>query len=133
MTPSLSIEQYKMIMASEFLLEVKHVQAAYGDSQVLFDISLSVRKGEVATLLGRNGMGKTTTVKTLMGVVRAKAGGVRFRGEDITSSRPDQIARMGIAVVPEGRNIFPNLTVRENLVAYAGVSVFLWARRFDII
>ena len=119
MTPSLSIEQYKMIMASEFLLEVKHVQAAYGDSQVLFDISLSVRKGEVATLLGRNGMGKTTTVKTLMGVVRAKAGGVRFRGEDITSSRPDQIARKGIAVVPEGRNIFPNLTVRENLVAYA--------------
>lgn len=106
-------------MASEFLLEVDHLQAAYGDSQVLFDIGFSIRAGEVATLLGRNGMGKTTTVNTLMGVLRARSGSVRFRGKDITAYRPDKIARLGIAVVPEGRNIFPNLTVQENLVAYA--------------
>jgi len=106
-------------MASEFLLEVDHLQAAYGDSQVLFDIGFSIRTGEVATLLGRNGMGKTTTVNTLMGVLRARSGSVRFRGEDITAYRPDKIARLGIAIVPEGRNIFPNLTVQENLVAYA--------------
>ncbi len=101
------------------LLEVEALEAAYGSSQVLFGIAFDIRAGEVATLLGRNGMGKTTTVRALLGLTRAKAGSVRFRGERIERLAPDRIARMGLAVVPEGRQIFPNLSVRENLVAFA--------------
>ncbi|WP_413816610.1 ABC transporter ATP-binding protein [Piscinibacter gummiphilus] len=104
---------------SEALLEVVGLETAYGSSQVLFGIDLSIRQGEVATLLGRNGMGKTTTVRSLLGLTRAKAGQVRFRGERIEALSPDRIARMGLAVVPEGRQIFPNLSVRENLLAFA--------------
>ncbi|MES2537853.1 MAG: ABC transporter ATP-binding protein [Pseudomonadota bacterium] len=106
-------------MNTEALLEVEHLQAAYGASQVLFDISLTIRPGEVVTLLGRNGMGKTTTVKTLMGIVPTRSGAILFRGEAIADHASDRIGRMGIALVPEGRQIFPNLTVRENLVAFA--------------
>jgi len=87
---------------------------------VLFGVDLEIRAGEVATLLGRNGMGKTTTVRSILGLTPAKGGAVRFRGERIERLRPDRIARGGIALVPEGRQIFPNLTVRENLVAFAG-------------
>ncbi len=101
------------------LLEVSHLQASYGTSQVLFDISFSIRSGEVATLLGRNGMGKTTTLRALMGLTPASAGEVRFRGERIEAWSPDRIARMGLAWVPEGRQIFPNLSVQENLLAFA--------------
>lgn len=101
------------------LLEVEGLKAAYGSSQVLFGIAFDIRAGEVATLLGRNGMGKTTTVRALLGLTRARAGSVRFRGERIERLAPDRIARMGLAVVPEGRQIFPNLSVRENLVAFA--------------
>ncbi|AVS81076.1 MULTISPECIES: ABC transporter ATP-binding protein [Paracidovorax] len=101
------------------LLEVEGLEAAYGSSQVLFGIAFDIRAGEVATLLGRNGMGKTTTVRALLGLTRARAGSVRFRGERIERLAPDRIARMGLAVVPEGRQIFPNLSVRENLVAFA--------------
>jgi branched-chain amino acid transport system ATP-binding protein len=88
-------------------------------SQVLYGISLSVNPGEAVTLLGRNGMGKTTTVRSIMGLTRARAGEITFRGRRIERESPDRIGRMGIALVPEGRQIFPNLSVRENLVAFA--------------
>jgi branched-chain amino acid transport system ATP-binding protein len=101
------------------LLEVSQLAAAYGESQVLFDIGFSIRAGEVATLLGRNGMGKTSTVRAICGLLPARAGTLRFAGQDMTGTRPDRIARQGIALVPEGRQIFANLTVKEHLVAFA--------------
>jgi branched-chain amino acid transport system ATP-binding protein len=101
------------------LLEVQNLEAGYGASQVLFGMSLAIDAGEVATLLGRNGMGKTTTVKSLLGLVKPLSGSIRFRGERIDGLSSDRIARMGIAVVPEGRHIFPNLSVEENLKAFA--------------
>jgi branched-chain amino acid transport system ATP-binding protein len=81
---------------------------------------MQVNQGEAISLLGRNGMGKTTTVRSIMGLTRARAGTIRFRGTRIERESPDRIGRMGIALVPEGRQIFPNLSVRENLVAFAG-------------
>ena len=101
------------------VLEVTALAVAYGSSQVLFGVNLSVQPGEVATLLGRNGMGKTTTVKTVLGLLKPLGGSVRFLGERVDGLAADQVARMGLAVVPEGRQIFPNLSVRENLVAFA--------------
>ena len=101
------------------LLEVSALEAGYGPSKVLFGVDLSIGQGEVATLLGRNGMGKTTTVKAMLGLLRSTGGAIRFRGERIERWTPDRIARAGVAVVPEGRQIFPNLTVQENLVAFA--------------
>lgn len=101
------------------LLEIEGLQTAYGLSQVLFGIDLRVQAGEVATLLGRNGMGKTTTVRSLMGLTPPRAGTIRFRGERIDGLAPDRIARLGLALVPEGRHVFPNLSVHENLVAFA--------------
>lgn len=101
------------------LLEVQALETAYGPSQVLFGVAFNIRQGEVATLLGRNGMGKTTTVRSLLGLTPARAGSIRFRGERIDHLAPDRIARMGLAVVPEGRQIFPNLSVKENLLAFA--------------
>src|SRR4029453_8322204 len=98
----------------------ENLETAYGASQVLFGIDLDIAAGEVVTLLGRNGMGKTTTVRSIMGLTRAQAGSIRFREQAIEREAPDRIARMGIALVPEGRQIFPNLSVRENLVAFAG-------------
>jgi len=101
------------------LLELRSVEAGYGASQVLFGIDLVVREGEVATLLGRNGMGKTTTLRALFGLIPVKGGEIRFAGEALHGRATDAIARLGIALVPEGRQIFPNLTVRENLEAFA--------------
>jgi branched-chain amino acid transport system ATP-binding protein len=101
------------------LLSVESLDTAYGASQVLFDLSMAINEGEVVTLLGRNGMGKTTTVRSIMGLTRARGGTISFRGRRIERQSPDRIARMGIALVPEGRQIFPNLSVRENLVAFA--------------
>ena len=101
------------------LLEVRDLETAYGTSQVLFGVSLSIHEGEAVTLLGRNGMGKTTTVRSIMGLTRPRAGAITFRGRRIERASPDRIARSGIALVPEGRQIFPNLSVRENLVAFA--------------
>ncbi len=101
------------------LLKVEGLETAYGASQVLFNISLEVNEGQAVTLLGRNGMGKTTTVRSIMGLTRARGGAISFRGRRIEREAPDRIARMGIALVPEGRQIFPNLSVRENLVAFA--------------
>jgi branched-chain amino acid transport system ATP-binding protein len=101
------------------MLSVRHLQASYGPAQVLFDISLEVAAGEVVTLLGRNGMGKTTTVRSIMGLLRPRSGEVRFDGAAVTGLAPYRIAQTGIGLVPEGRQIFPTLTVEENLVATA--------------
>ena len=102
------------------VLEISALETSYGASQVLHGLELEIKAGEVVTLLGRNGMGKTTTVRSIMGLTRAGAGSIRFRGSRIEREAPDRIARMGLALVPEGRQIFPNLSVRENLVAFAG-------------
>jgi branched-chain amino acid transport system ATP-binding protein len=102
------------------LLKVENLETAYGTSQVLFGLSLEIQTGEAVTLLGRNGMGKTTTVRSILGLTRPHKGSISFRGERIDGLAPDRIARLGIALVPEGRQIFPNLSVREHLVAFAG-------------
>jgi branched-chain amino acid transport system ATP-binding protein len=106
------------------LVAADDVHVHYGESHVLRGVSLSVREGEAIGLLGRNGMGKTTLIRTLMGHVRASGGRIAISGHDATRARPDRIAQWGLAYVPEGRAIFPNLTVRENLVVAArrGVS-----------
>jgi branched-chain amino acid transport system ATP-binding protein len=101
------------------MLSVRQLQASYGAAQVLFDISLEINAGEVVTLLGRNGMGKTTTVRSIMGLLRPRGGEVRFDGVAVTGLAPYRIAQTGIGLVPEGRQIFPTLTVEENLVATA--------------
>ncbi len=101
------------------MLSVQSVHSGYGSSQVLFGISLEVGAGEMVTLLGRNGMGKTTTVHTIMGLLVPDAGTIVFRGEAIHGKPSYKVAQYGIGLVPEGRQVFPNLTVRENLVATA--------------
>ncbi|MDQ7955980.1 MAG: ABC transporter ATP-binding protein [Rhodocyclaceae bacterium] len=101
------------------LLQARRLEAGYGASQVLFGIDLDIRAGQVVTLLGRNGMGKSTTIKTLIGALALRGGSVRFGGTDLRGLRPDAIARLGVAIVPEGRQCFPNLTVREHLLAFA--------------
>ena len=101
------------------LLEISGLHAGYGGTEVLFGLDLRIRQGEVATLLGRNGMGKTTTLRAILGLVPVSAGSIRFRGQRIDTQPTETIARMGIALVPEGRQVFPNLTVEENLRAFA--------------
>jgi branched-chain amino acid transport system ATP-binding protein len=99
------------------LLDVEGLETCYGLSQVLFGLSLSVGSGEMVALMGRNGMGKTTTIRSIMGLTAPRAGSVRFGGEEVRGLAAFRIAQLGIGLVPEGRQIFPNLTVRENLVA----------------
>src|SRR5450830_1684333 len=101
------------------LLEVSGLTGGHGSSQVLFGIDMRVNEGEVVTLLGRNGMGKTTTLRTILGLNRSTGGEVSFRGQPIHAQSADNIARRGIAIVPEGRQIFKNLSVEENLSAFA--------------
>jgi branched-chain amino acid transport system ATP-binding protein len=101
------------------VLELDGVETCYGLSQVLFGMSLTIASGEMVTLMGRNGMGKTTTVRSIMGLTQARAGAIRFQGKDIRGLPSYRIAKLGIGLVPEGRQIFPNLTVRENLTATA--------------
>jgi branched-chain amino acid transport system ATP-binding protein len=101
------------------MLEVRNLQTSYGRSQVLFEISFDVKENQVVTLLGRNGMGKTTTVRSVMGLTRPKSGSIAFEKKEITQLASYRIAQAGIGLVPEGRQVFPNLTVRENLVATA--------------
>ena len=101
------------------LLEVRDLDAAYGDSQVLFAMSLTVGRGEVATLLGRNGMGKTTTIRAIMGLLPPRAGEVVFDGAPTHHLPSFRIAQRGLGLVPEGRQVFPTLSVEENLVATA--------------
>ncbi len=106
------------------MLEIRDLETAYGDSQVLFGMELAVEAGQAVTLMGRNGMGKTTTVRSIMGLTPARAGSITFEGTEISCLADYKIAQLGLGLVPEGRQIFPNLTVRENLVATA-------ANRFD--
>lgn len=101
------------------MLEVMGVNTFYGSSQALFEVSLKVREGEVVTMLGRNGMGKSTTVKSIMGITPVKSGKITFMNQEITKRSSYEIARLGIGLVPEGRQIFPNLTVYENIIATA--------------
>jgi len=101
------------------LLLVEQLQAAYGASQVLFGVDLELQPGEVLGLLGRNGMGKTTLLRSILGLKRIRAGRVVFEGRAIHGYSPDTIARLGVAVVPEGRQVFPNLSVHEHLSAFA--------------
>jgi len=103
----------------DYLLEVSGIETSYGASPVLFGISLVISPGEMVSLLGRNGMGKTTTVRSIMGLTRAKSGTIRFDGDEIRDWPAYRIAKRGIGLVPEGRQIFPNLSTRENLVATA--------------
>jgi branched-chain amino acid transport system ATP-binding protein len=101
------------------ILEIDTIESAYGSSQVLFGLSFAVNEGEVVTLLGRNGMGKTTTVRSIMGLLRPRKGAIHFRGQAIHALPSYKVARAGMGLVPEGRQIFPNLSVYENLVATA--------------
>src|SRR5271170_353238 len=106
-------------MADDPLLAVSDIETSYGLSRVLFGISFAIAPGEMVSLLGRNGMGKTTTVRSIMGLTRATAGSIRFGGAEIRDLPAYRIAKLGIGLVPEGRQVFPNLTTRENLVATA--------------
>jgi len=99
------------------MLELKHLETSYGQSQVLFGVDLQVNEGEVVTLLGRNGMGKTTTINSIMGLVRARSGEIKFEGSQIREWPAHRVAQSGMGLVPEGRQIFPNLNVIENLIA----------------
>src|SRR6202171_4353449 len=101
------------------MLAVEQLQAAYGPAQVLFDIGFRVDAGEVVTLLGRNGMGKTTTIHTLMGLLPACGGSVMFEDRSLLGLPPYRIAQAGLGFVPEGRQVFPTLSVAENLIATA--------------
>ena len=101
------------------LLSVERLEASYGASQALFGVDLSVGEGEVVALMGRNGMGKTTTIRAVCGLMPNRSGAISFAGRDVIREKPFRIARLGIGLVPEGRRCFPNLTVRENLLAAA--------------
>jgi branched-chain amino acid transport system ATP-binding protein len=101
------------------LLEMRDVQASYGHAQALFGVSFDVREGEVVTLLGRNGMGRSTTIKCLFGMLPLKAGAISFAGKPLAKLPSHSIARLGLGLVPEGRQVFPDLSVEENLVATA--------------
>jgi branched-chain amino acid transport system ATP-binding protein len=106
-------------MADAPLLSVENIETRYGRSQVLFGVSLKIAHGETVTLMGRNGMGKTTTVRSIMGMTPASSGSIRFDGRETRTLAAYRVAKLGVGLVPEGRQIFPNLSVRENLVATA--------------
>jgi len=106
-------------MTTHDLLCVENIDTFYGRSQVLFSMALTIRAGEVITLLGRNGMGKTTTIRSIMGLTPAATGSIRFCGRELRGLQAYRIAKLGIGLVPEGRQIFPNLSVHENLIATA--------------
>ncbi|MBL8328929.1 MAG: ABC transporter ATP-binding protein [Rubrivivax sp.] len=103
----------------ELLLDARDIHAWYGSSHVLHGVDLSIARGETVGLLGRNGMGKSTLIRTLLGHVTQRDGHIHFFGQDGSHSRPHEVARLGVAYVPEGRGIFPNLSVKENLVMAA--------------
>ena len=104
------------------MLSIQNLAAKYGPSQALFDVQLDVDEGEVVGLIGRNGMGRTTVIKCLFGLLRPCGGSIRFKGADLAGLPPYRIGRMGVSLVPEGRQIFPTLSVEENLVATASRS-----------
>jgi urea transport system ATP-binding protein len=105
-----------MVGAETTMLDVRKVCVSYGESQVVRDVDVQVREGQVVCLLGRNGVGKTTLLKSIMGLLPVTAGSISFAGRDLTRARPDVRARAGLGYVPQGREIFPQLTVRENLL-----------------
>ena len=116
------------------MLEIRGLETSYGRSQVLFGVDLSIGKGQVVSLLGRNGMGKSTTVRSIMGITRPKAGSIDFEGRKLQTLPSYRIAQAGLGLVPEGRQVFPNLTVRENLVATAAnrsASASPWSSRIS--
>ena len=108
-----------MMTHSDFLVEAEGIHAWYGSSHVLHGIDLRIGRGQTVGLLGRNGMGKSTLIRSLLGHVPQREGHIAFFGHDCSRSKPHQVARMGVAYVPEGRGVFPNLTVRENLIMSA--------------
>ena len=110
------------------LLEIAGLESFYGASQALFGVELAVAEGEVVALMGRNGMGKTTTIRSVLGLVRPRGGSIRVAGREVSGLSPHRIARLGVGLVPEGRRCFPNLTVQENLVAAARPGVWTLAR-----
>ena len=120
------------------LLEISHIDTYYGDSHILFDLSITVEAGEVVCLLGRNGAGKTTTVRSVAGLTPPRTGAITLRGRDIVGLPPFRIARLGIGFVPEDRRVFPNLTVRENLEVarrtWGNGSASVWSKErvFDL-
>jgi len=117
---------------AQLLLEARGVHAFYGQSHVLHGVDLSIAPGETVTLMGRNGMGKTTTIRTLLGLLRARSGQILVRGQDVSGWPAHRIARLGIGLVPEGRGIFPTLTVRENLVVAARPGPWTWDRALTL-
>ena len=122
---------------SKPMLEVHSLNAFYGKAQMLFDVSLEVGRGEVVALMGRNGAGKSTTIKSIMGLLQSKRGQVRFLGEDIAALEPYQIARRGLGFVPEDRRVFSELSVMQNLevgqqAARAGVQAWTPERLFRL-
>ncbi|MCQ4632987.1 ABC transporter ATP-binding protein [Shinella sp. CPCC 100929] len=114
------------------LLDLKGLETFYGASQALFGVDLDIREGEVVALMGRNGMGKTTTINSIIGLVRPRSGVIRFSGKAIFGMRPYRIARLGLGLVPEGRRCFPNLTVLENLIATARGSEWTFDKVVDL-
>ena len=104
---------------TEPLLQVTALNTSYGDSHILHDVDLTIASGQTVGLLGRNGMGKTTLIRSLLGFVPARSGSVFWRGRDVSGWPPERLVRLGLAYVPEGRGIFPNLSVRENLLMSA--------------
>lgn len=119
-------------MTADAGLRVDNVESGYGASHALFDVSLTVGRGEVVSVMGRNGMGKSTLVKTIMGELRPHRGSIWFEGQDITGSATHRIARYGIGWVPEGRRIFASLSVLENLMATARAGAWSLERVFDL-
>ncbi|KQY13880.1 ABC transporter ATP-binding protein [Rhizobium sp. Root482] len=114
------------------LLDIKSLETFYGASQALFGVSLDVGEGEVVALMGRNGMGKTTTINSILGLVRPRSGAIDFAGRKVAGLRPYRIARLGVGLVPEGRRCFPNLTVHENLIAAARGGEWTLSRVIDL-
>ncbi|MGR3374499.1 ABC transporter ATP-binding protein [Pseudooceanicola sp.] len=114
------------------MLRVEGLEAAYGESRILFGIDLEVGQGEVVTLLGRNGMGKTTTVKSIFGLLRPRGGNVAIDGRDLTGAEPHRIALAGMGLVPEGRQVFPTLNVEENLRATARPGKWTLSRIYEL-
>src|SRR5450830_1319577 len=118
-TPIWAKPKRRAPVMADSILDVAEIETCYGLSQVLYGVSLTIAPGEMVTLMGRNGMGKTTTVRSIMGLTPARAGRIRFMGHEIRGLPPYMIAQLGVGLVPEGRQIFPNLSVRENLIATA--------------
>lgn len=106
-------------MSADLILDARAIHAWYGSSHVLHGVDFAIARGETVGLLGRNGMGKSTLIRTLLGHVTQREGSIHFFGEDASRARPHEVARLGVAYVPEGRGVFPNLSVRENLIMAA--------------